>query len=170
MKTPGWDKPRRREFMLTSLAGVAALVPRPGRAAACDVPLDRAAYDRYVRLMTAGDRRFVDYYDEDIKFVMQVRGKANVLDFYARHRPYVTELLEVLFFCSDAAGAAAEVRSELRCIKDCNDVTIFGRILKAGEIQRTRGYLFYNLNAQGKISEIKGPPPDILESWRIEAP
>ena len=162
--------PRRRGVLQAWLVGVAALAPRPSRAAACRLPFDRAAYDRYARLMSAGDPRFVDYYADDIKFVMQIRGKANVLDFYARHRPYVTESLDILFFCSDETGAAAEVRSALRCIRDCNDPAIFGRALKAGEVQRTHGYLLYDLDAQGKIAEIKGPPPDILQSWRIEAP
>ena len=119
--------------------------------------------------MNAGDLRFVDYYADDIKFVMQIRGKASVLDFYARQRPYVRESLEVLFFCSDATGAAAEVHSELRCIRDCPDATVFGRALKVGEVQRTHGYLLYVLNAQGKIAEIKAPPPEILQPWRIDA-
>ena len=100
---------------------------------------------------------------------MQIRGKAAVLDFYARQRPYVRERLQVLFFCSDATGAAAEVRSELRCIKDCDDTTIFGRALKAGEVQRTHGYLLYVLNAQGRIAEIKAPHPEIEQPWRLEA-
>lgn len=159
----------RRGFLVASLAGAATLTTLPGRAAARRGPLDRAAYDRYVHLMNAGDPRFVDYYAEDIRFVMQIRGKANVLNFYARQRPFVTESLEVIFFCSDATGAAAEVRSELRCIRDCDDTTVFGRALKAGEVQRTHGYLLYVLNSQGMITEIKGPPPEIVHPWRIEA-
>jgi hypothetical protein len=162
-------QPHRRQFLVAAVAGAAALSPLPARAAACRVPFDRAAYDRYIRLMNAGDPRFVDYYADDIKFVMQIRGKAGVLDFYARQRPYVKETLEVLFFCSDTTGAAAEVHSELRCIRDCDNATIFGRVLKAGEVQRIRGCLLYILNAQGVISEIKGPPPQILQPWRIEA-
>ena len=170
MKTmPGRPKPHRREFLLASLAGAAAMMPLPGWTATRRVPLDRAAYDRYVRLMNSGDPRVVEYYADDIKFVMQIRGKADVLKFYARQRPYVKESLEVLFFCSDATGAAAEVRSELRCIKDCDDTTVFGRALKAGEVQRTHGYLLYVLNAAGLIAEIKGPPPEITQPWRIEA-
>ena len=159
----------RRTFLAASLAGAAALKPLPGWTAGRRFRLDRTAYDRYVRLMNAGDLRFVEYYADDIKFVMQIRGKASVLDFYARQRPYVRESLEVLFFCSDATGAAAEVHSELRCIRDCPDATIFGRTLKAGEVQRTHGYLLYVLDAQGKITEIKAPPPEILQPWRIEA-
>jgi hypothetical protein len=119
--------------------------------------------------MNAGDLRFVDYYADDIRYVMNMRGKADVLNFYARQRPYVRESLEVLFFCSDATGAAAEVRSKLLCLKDCDDTTIFGRALKAGEVQRTHGALLYVLNAQGLIAEIKGPPPEILQPWRMEA-
>ena len=167
--TAGPAKPLRRAFLAVPLAGAAALAPRPGWTATRRVPFDRAAYDRYVRLMNAGDLRFIDYYAEDIQFVMQIRGKARVLDFYTRQRPYVNERLEVLFFCSDATGAAAELHSELRCIKDCADKTIFGRALKAGEAQRTHGYLLYVLNAQGRIAEIKAPPPEILQPWRIEA-
>ena len=166
--TAGRAKPHRRTLLVASLAGAAALPPLAGWTATRGAPLDRAAYDRYVRLMNAGDLRFVDYYADDIKFVMQIRGKASVLNFYARQRPYVKESLEVLFFCSDATGAAAELRSDLRCIRDCADATIFGRALKAGEVQRTHGYLLYVLNAQGKITEIKAPPPEILQPWRIE--
>jgi len=169
MTIPGQAKPNRRAFLMTSLAGAAALPPFPGRAAACLVPFDRTAYDRYVRLMNASDPGLAEYYADDIKFVMGIRGKANVLNFYDRQRPYVKESLEVLFFCSDATGAAAEVRSKLRCINDCDDTSIFGRALKAGEVQRTHGYLLYVLNAQGMITEIKGPPPEILQPWRIEA-
>ena len=153
---------------MAALLGAAAPTALSGRTATRRFALDRVAYDRYVRLMNAGDPRVADYYADDIKFVMQIRGKAAVLDFYARQRPYVKESLTVLFFCSDARGAAAEVRSELRCIRDCDDTTVFGRALKAGEVQRTHGYLFYVLNAQGLIIEIKGPPPEIVQPWRIE--
>ena len=169
MIKPGMGKPHRRALLAASLVGAAVLPLHPARAAACRVPFDRAAYDRYVRLMNAGDPGFAEYYADDIKFVMGIRGKANVLNFYDRQRPYVKESLEVLFFCSDATGAAAEVRSKLRCINDCDDTSIFGRALKAGEVQRTHGYLLYVLNAQGMITEIKGPPPEILQPWRIEA-
>jgi hypothetical protein len=131
-------KSHRREFLVASLAGAAALMPLPGWTAARRVPLDRASYDRYVRLMNSGDPRVVEYYADDIKFVMQIRGKASVLNFYARQRPYVKSL-EVLFFCSDAMGAAAEARSELRCIKDCDDTTVFGRALKVGEVRGLTG-------------------------------
>lgn len=166
----GPARPHRREFLAGSLAGVTALFARPVRA---NSPrhgrFNRAAYDRYVGFMNAGDPRVIDFYADDIKFVMQIRGRAAVRDFYARQRPFVTESLEVLFFCSDATGAAAEVRSQLRCIRDCDDTTIFGRKLKAGEVQRTHGYLVYVLNADGLIAEIKGPPPEILQPWRIEA-
>ncbi len=166
--TPELATRHRRKFLMASLAGAAALPSLPGRAAERRVPLDRAGYDHYVALFNAGDPRFTDYYVDDIKFVMDIRGKAGVLNFYASQRPYVKESLEVLFFCSDATGAAAEVRGEFRCIKDCDDATIFRRALKAGEVQRTHGYLFYVLNAQGKIAEIKGPPPEIVQPWRIE--
>ncbi len=168
MTTAGRAEPHRRMLLAASLVGAAALPARPGWAQEPRVPFDRAAYDRYIGLMNAGDMRFVDYYADDIKFVMQIRGRASVLDFYARQRPYVKESLQVLFFCSDATGAAAEVLSELRCIKDCDDATIFGRALKAGEVQRIRGCLLYVLNAQGKVAEIKGPPPEILQPWRME--
>jgi hypothetical protein len=169
MTTAGRAKPHRRTFLAASLVGAAALPAVPGWAAARRIPFDRAAYDRYIGLMNAGDTRFIDYYADDIKFVMNIRGRASVLDFYTRQRPYVTESLKVLFFCSDATGAAAEVLSELRCIKDCDDATIFGRALKAGEIQRTHGYLLYVLNAQGQVAEIKAPPPEIVQPWRMEA-
>lgn len=163
------DGPPRRAFLATSFAGLASLLLRPGRAIAQDCDrFDRAAYDRYVALMNAGDPRVVDYYADDIRFVMQIRGKAAVRAFYARQRPFVTESLDVLFFCSDSTGAAAEVRSRLRCIKDCDDTTIFGRALKAGEVQRTHGYLLYELNGAGLIKAIKGPPPEVLAPWRME--
>lgn len=161
--------PHRRAFIAASLAGTVAMVPMPSHAASRRVSFDRVAYDLYVRLMNASDPRVVDYYADDVRFVMDIRGKAEVAKFYDRQRPFVTELLEVLFFCSDTKGAAAEVRSELRCIKNCDDTTIFGRALKAGEVQRTHGYLLYTLNSKGKIAEIKGPPPEILQPWRLEA-
>jgi hypothetical protein len=159
----------RRAFLATSLVGGAALLPDAAQAAAsCSVPFNRAAYQRYVGLMNAEDPRFVEYYAEDIKFEMNIRGRSNVLDFYRHQWPLVKETLEISFFCSDAFGAAAQVRSELRCLKDNNDTTIFGRALKAGEVQRVSGYIFYTLNAQGQITEIKGPPPEILQPWRLE--
>ena len=169
MTEPDLAKPHRRQFLAGAVAGAAALAPLPGQAAERRIRFDRAAYDRYVSLMNAGDLRFVDYYADDIRFVMDIRGKAGVLDFYTRQRPYVKETLDVLFFCSDATGAAAEVRSDLRCIRDCDDTSIFGRALKAGEVQRSRGCLLYVLNARGMITEIKGPPPEILQPWRVEA-
>ena len=116
--------------------------------------------------MNVGDLRFCDYYADDIKFVMQIRGKTAVRAFYARQRAYVREKIDVLFFCSDATGAAAELRGELRCIQDCNDTTIFGRPLKMGEVQRTHGYLIYVLNRDDKISEIRAPPPEIVQEGR----
>jgi hypothetical protein len=129
---------------------------------------DRAVYDRYVGMMNSGDPHIIDFYADDIEFVMGIRGKAAVADFYARHRPFVSETLDVLFFCSDAAGAAAEVHSTLRCIRDCNDTSVLGRPLKAGEVQRTHGFLLYALNAKGLIAQVKRPPPEILQPWRIE--
>ena len=100
---------------------------------------------------------------------MGIRGRSNVLDFYRHQWPFLKETLEISFFCSDATGAAAQVRSELRCIKDNNDNKMFGRALKAGEVQRVRGYVFYTLNPQGLITEIKGPPPEVVQPWRLEA-
>ena len=159
----------RRDLLAASLAGAATLVAWPALASEPSTfRFDRAAYDRYVALMNAGDPRVVDFYADDIKFVMGIRGKDAVRDFYARHSPFVRESLEVLFFCSDAAGAAAEVHSTLRCLKDCEDTGLFGRALKAGEVMRTHGFLFYVLNPQGLIAEVKGPPPEILQPWRIE--
>lgn len=168
MTTAARTKPNRRKFLTVALAGGAAL-PVTAQAATCGVPFDRAAYDRYVAYMNAGDPRVVDVYADDIKFIMNMRGKAAVAAFYARQRPFVRESLEVLFFCSDAKGAAAEVRSEIRCLKDCDDPTVFGRALKAGEVMRTQGTLLYVLNAQGQIIEIKGPPPEVLKPWGMEA-
>jgi hypothetical protein len=168
MKAPEPANGLRRAFLATSLVGGAALLPTAAPAASCAVPFNRAAYERYVGLMNAKDLRFVEYYADDIKFEMNIRGKSNVLDFYRHQWPYVTETLGISFFCSDATGAAAQVRSELRCNKDNNDTTTFGRALKAGEVQRVRGYVFYTLNAQGLITEIKGPPPEVLQPWRLE--
>jgi hypothetical protein len=90
-----------------------------------------------------------------------------VLDFYLHQWPSIKETLQISFFCSDATGAAAQVLSELRCMKDNNDTTIFGRALKAGEVQRARGFIFYTLNAKGLITAIKGPPPEVLQPWRL---
>jgi hypothetical protein len=160
---------RRRSFLANSLFGGAALMPVATWAAdSCSAPFDRAAYERYVGLMNAEDPRFVDYYDEDIQFEMNIRGRSKVLDFYRHQWPYIKETLEISFFCSDATGAAAQVRSVLRCYKDNNDTTIFGRVIKAGEVQRVRGYVFYRLNAQGLITVIKGPPPEVVQPWRLE--
>lgn len=170
MTAPELARIHRRKFMIASLAGVAATpLTSQGRAASRRIPFNRAAYDRYVRLMNAGDTRFVDYYADDIKFAMDICGKAGVLNFYANQWAYMKETLEVLFFCSDTTGAAAEVRSELRCIKDYDDTSTFGRALKAGEVQDVRGYVHYVLNTQGLITEIKGPPPEVLQPWRLVA-
>jgi hypothetical protein len=160
---------QRRAFLGTTLVGGAGLMPDVTRPAhSCSISFNRASYERYVGLMNAEDPRFVEYYAEDIQFEMNIRGRSNVLDFYRRQWPSIKETLEISFFCSDATGAAAQVRSELRCNKDNKDTTIFGRALKAGEVQRVRGYVFYTLNAQGLITEIKGPPPEVLQPWRFE--
>lgn len=156
---------RRRLFAL-SLAGAIPLVSISARATPQRVPFDRKAYNHYVGLMNEGDLRFTDYYAEDIKFIMNIRGKVDVMAFYDRQRLYVKETLQVLFFCSDSSGAAAQVHSELRCIRDCEDSRIFGRALKAGEVQQVRGCLLYDLDAQGKIGQIMGPPPEIITPWR----
>ena len=169
MKTFEPADSHRRAFLATSLVGGAALLPGAARAASCSVPFNRAAYERYVSLMNAEDPRFVEYYADDIKFEMNIRGKSKVLDFYRHQWPLLKETLEISFFCSDATGAAAQVRSELRCIKDFSDARMFGRALKAGEVQRVRGYVFYTLNPQGLITEIKGPPPEVVQPWRLEA-
>ncbi|MFA9216781.1 MAG: nuclear transport factor 2 family protein [Sphingomonadaceae bacterium] len=169
MTTPEPPKVQRRAFLATALVSGTVLSPAAARAAAsCAVPFNRAAYERYVGLMNAEDPRFVEYYTDDIKFEMNLRGKSNVLEFYRHQWPYIKETLAISFFCSDASGAAAQVFSELRCSKDNNDTTIFGRALKAGEVQRVRGYVFYTLNAQGLITEIKGPPPEVLQPWHLE--
>ena len=157
----------RRNFLIASVTGAAGILPLSSIAADTSMRFDRAAYDRYIRLMNAADLEFVDYYTDDIKFVMGLHGKASVLRFYAAQRSYVKEELEVLFFCSDATGAAAMVHSEIRCIQDCDNTSIFGRALKAGEVQQVRGYLFYKLNDYGKIVEIAGPPPEILQPWHM---
>lgn len=173
MNASGRANCHRRELLAASFFGGAALLANlalanPAQAASRGALFDRAAYDRYVALMNARDTRFLEYYTDDIKFEMGIRGKAEVLNFYTSQWLHVTETLEVVFFCSDTAGAAAEVRSELRCIRDFDDSTIFGRALKAGEVQRVRGYVFYMLNDQGLITEIKGPPPEVLQPWHFE--
>jgi ketosteroid isomerase-like protein len=159
----------RRAFLAGSIASAASLLPASTQAAVRHAPFDRAAYDRYIESMNRGDLRFADYYADDIAFVMDIRGKAAVLAFYDRQRPYIRETLKVLFFCADDKGAAAQVHSEVRCIRDCDDITLFGRALKAGERQTIRGCLLYSLDAQGKIIAISGPPPEILTPWRLEA-
>ena len=156
----------RRALLATALAGTGALVPLASKAAPGRVRFDRTGYDRYIALMNAGDTRFVEYYANDIRFVMNIRGRARVLEFYARQRAFVREWLAVRFFCSDETGAAAEVESEIRCIQDCDDTSVFGRALKAGEVQRVRGCLLYVLDGWGRIGEIKAPPPEVLEPWR----
>ena len=155
----------RRTLLLAVLAGTAVSGPVPGVTAPCRRTFDRTAYDRYIGLMNAGDLRFVNYYADDIRFVMNLRGRAAVLDFYARQRPYVRERLRVDFFCSDKTGAAARVVSEIRCIQDCDDTRIFGRSLKAGDVQQVRGCLLYVLDARGLIAAIEGSPPEILRPW-----
>lgn len=152
----------RRSFLMTSIAGAAM----PAEARPRRRRFDRAGYERYIALMNAGDPRFVDYYADDVRFIMNIRGRAGVRDFYARQRPYVREHIDIAFFCSDRTGAAAEVVSEIRCIKDCDDARVFGRAIKAGEVQRIRGCLLYVLDAYGLVAEIKGPPPEILQPWR----
>jgi hypothetical protein len=128
--------------------------------------LNRADFDRYVALFNAADPRFADFYADDISFLTFLKGKEAVLDFYARQRPYVREKLVPVFFCADADGAAAEVQGEFRCIKDCDDPAVFfGATPKAGQVQRTHGYLLYVLDSEGKIAEIKGPPPEIVQPW-----
>jgi hypothetical protein len=159
--------PDRRAFVLSALGSAAAVVPVSAVAArSCNKRFARTDYDRYIGLMNAGDLRFADYYADDIRFVMNIRGKADVLAFYARQQPYVRETLEVLFFCSDEHGAAAQVQSELRCIQDCPDTALFGRALKTGEVQLVRGCLLYSLDARGAIAAINGPPPEILQPWQ----
>lgn len=162
--------PARRVLLGATLLGATATLPHRARAARTSSRLDRAAYERYLALMNAGDPGFLDYYADDVRFVMNIRGRSNVAKFYAAQRPYVKETLELLFFCSDTTGAAAQVSSELRCIANCDTTAIFGRALKAGEVQRIRGCLLYGLDGQGRIAEIKGPPPEVLEPWHMPAP
>lgn len=158
-----------RKLLLATVAGGAAMLVGEASAATGRQAFDRQAYDRYVALMNGRDIRFADFYADDIRFEMGITGKAAVLDFYHSQWLHVVETLEVDFFCSDAQGAAAEVRSELRCIRDFDDASIFGRALKAGEVQRVRGYVFYMLNADGLITRIKGPAPEVLQPWHFEA-
>jgi len=156
---------KRRELLSKTLIGSIALAPLPAVAATRAARFDRAAYDRYIQLMNKGDLNFIDYYSDDVSFVMNIRGKKAVWDFYIRQQPYVMETLEVLFFCSDRGGAAAQILSKIQCVRNCDDPSIFGRNLVAGEVQLVRGCLLYGLNSQGKIAEIKGPPPEILQPW-----
>lgn len=154
----------RRQLIATSLIAATAS-PSLARAAERRTPFDRAAYDRYVALFNAEDPKFTDFYSDDVQFVMGIKGKAGVLAFYERQQSYAKETLEVEFFCSDAGGAAAEVRGTMRCYKDCTDLTVFGQPVKAGQVQVMHGYLLYVLDAHGKIALIKGPRPDIVQPW-----
>ncbi|EIZ79803.1 hypothetical protein WSK_1584 [Novosphingobium sp. Rr 2-17] len=154
----------RRQLIASSLVAAAAS-PSLARAAERRTPLDRAAYDRYVTLFNAEDPRFTDLYADDVQFLMGIKGKSGVLAFYGRQRPYVKETLEVEFFCSDAGGAAAEVRGTMRCYNDCSDPSIFGQPVKAGQVQVMHGYLLYLLDARGKIAVIKGSRPEVLQPW-----
>ena len=146
----------RRHFLTlaTCLAGE-TLLSSPGQAATCGGSFNRATYDHYVGLFNAADPGFTHYFADNINFVNFLHGKAEVLAFYGARRPYVKETLEVLFFCSDAEGAAAEVRGEFRCIQDCDDPKIFGRSLKASEVQRAHGYLFYVLDEKVRLPRSK---------------
>lgn len=160
----------RRNVLAGSVLGAAALLPAAGKACAVKrLPLDRAAFDRYFALFNAGDQHFVDYYADDVDFLGFLKGKPAVLEFYAAQRPYIKESIELLFFCSDTNGAAIEVRGMFRCIKETPDATLAGRVLKVGEVQRTHGYILYVLNDQGKIVQMKGPPPEIVQPWKLEA-
>lgn len=158
----------RRNLMAASLtaglAAAAAAAPS-AQAASCGVPLDRARYEKYVALFNAADPAFMDFYVEDIDFLGFAKGRSGVLAFYAKQRPYVKETLELVSFCSDAGAAAVEVLGEFRCIADCDDPAVFGRPLKKGMVQRTHGYMFYELTAAGLIKKIKGPPPEGMGQW-----
>ncbi|TPG54290.1 nuclear transport factor 2 family protein [Sphingomonas glacialis] len=168
MAFSGPSKPARRTLLAgAALLGATATIPFGARAARPGTPLDRAAYQRYLALMNAADPRFLDFYADDVRFVMNIRGRDNVAKFYAAQRPYIQETLELLFFCSDASGAAAQVISEVRCIADHDDRVLFGRPLKKGEVQRIRGCLLYVLDDHGRIAEISGPPPEVLEPWHM---
>ena len=159
------DGMARRELLGAGFAGTAALHGLRSRPVLRRMRFDRAAYDSYIQRMNAGDLRFLDHYADDVQFVMGIRGKRAVREFYIRQQPFVRERLEVVFFCSDAHGAAAQVISEIRCIADCADTAIFGRALKSGEVQQVKGCLLYVLDEQGLIAKVMGPPPEILQPW-----
>jgi hypothetical protein len=100
---------------------------------------------------------------------MDIRGRANVPDFYRKQWACINEALEISFYCADAAGAAAEVLSKLRCVKDNNETPVFGRAQKAGEVQRVRGCGLHALNARGPSTETRGAQLEVVQPWRLEA-
>lgn len=162
-----------RKFILnTALLGFAAASARAVESESCrDTAISREQYQRYLKLFASLDPAVVEFFSADVVFRIgerqELKTPQKILEVYRRRLLNVSESPELLFFCSDADGCAAELRTEYRCFRDENDPTIFGRPLKQGEVRRSLGIALYTMK-NGKITSMHGAPRTISD-WRFEA-
>lgn len=151
--------------LAAGLSGLAHARPAPERI------INREDYRRYLDLFTSLDRRVFDYFSDDMVFRIGGRGELQgpqaIFDSYRRRLLNVRETAEILFFCSDSTGLAAELRTEYRCIRDEPDASLFGRPLKQGEVKRSLGVALYTIR-NGKFTSMHGKPQTV-DDWHMAA-
>lgn len=163
----------RREFIInTAILGLTVAGTRAARAETCrTAPLTRERFRRYLDLFVSLDPAVVEFFSDDVVFRIgdrqEIKTPQNILEVYRRRLRNVRESSEILFFCSDSTGLAAELRTEYRCFRDEDDPSIFGRPLKKGEVRRSLGIALYTVE-NGKITSMHGAPQTISD-WHMEA-
>jgi hypothetical protein len=168
----------RRRFLAASAA--ATLLPASAAVAAQGAGtrpdagscggLTREQFLEYVSLFNANDPRFIRYYHDDVVLELgarEIRGAAQIRDFYAGVKAHIREKVEVSHFVADATGIAAELPTEFRCYRDWND-SFWQRPLKAGEVLRIVSFGLYWVE-DGRFRRIKSARYRQINDWQMEA-
>ncbi|MCW2417305.1 nuclear transport factor 2 family protein [Sphingobium sp. B8D3C] len=122
--------------------------------------MTRQRFEEYLRLFSAGDERFAQFYDEDVVFHHApifgvLKGRQAIIDFYKNIRLQVSEEVtsHVVVVDNEHGVMAAELSTRLVALKD--GVAMPSGHLNTGDMIVSEGTVYYTLK-DGLITTIRG--------------
>lgn len=123
--------------------------------------MKRSDFDNYFKLFNARKYdEFIQYYADDLVYVMDAAndkifyGTKELTDMYKELHQYLEEEVSIEHIAITDTFISVSVPTTLTCIKDF-DVDGFAFKSKKGDVCHMVAFIFYDLNAEGKINKIR---------------
>ena len=148
----------RRKFLTTGTSLALAGMAMPSLAAdnSCDGGMSRADYERYLDLFNKNDKRFLEYYHDEVVLELgdsTINGANGIWEFYAPVKEHIKETVICTTFVGDANGIAVEIPTVFECIKNWED-SFWGTDLIVGQVLEITSWAFYAIE-DGKFKHIR---------------